>query len=85
MKVFKYPIDLREWNYIDMPIGAKILSLQVQADVPCIWALVEPDMEHQTRKFLVVGTGHEVDPGSSKFIGTVQMANGLVWHIFEIN
>lgn len=74
-------------NYIMMPIGAEILSVQTQNENPCIWALVEPDNGKEERYFDVFGTGHEVycDMGvDRKFIGTFQMQGGsLVFHLFE--
>ena len=69
-----------------MPKGAEILSVQVQADVLCLWALVDPDAKLQKRVIEILGTGNPIDvPGvTHKFIGTVQMRGGsLVWHVFE--
>lgn len=85
MNVYKYPLDLKEYNDIEMPWGAKILSFQVQEGIPCIWALVDATHTKVNRRFRVAGTGHNIDDNIKEFIGTIQMPNGLVWHLFEIN
>lgn len=81
------------WKYVTcwdafalmMPRGAKVLSVQVQNGVPCIWALVDPVEPVEMRRFLLVGTGHEIEcTDGLSFIGTFQMRDGeLVFHLFE--
>ena len=70
-----------------MPKGAEILTVQTQNDTPCIWALVDPDSETETRHFEVYGTGHDIhcDMGiERKYINTFQIQYGLlVFHLFE--
>lgn len=85
MKVFKYPVDLIQHFNIQIPHAAKLLSFQVQDNVPMIWALVDENQPLEERKFRVAGTGHPIDDSVKAYVGTIQMANGLVWHLFEIN
>jgi hypothetical protein len=69
---------------LDMPEGAKILSLQVQNDMPCIWALVDPSAENVKRTFVIIGTGITLPKGEFDFVGTFQLEKlGLVFHVFE--
>lgn len=91
--IWKFPIEavLTDTFEIDMPIGAEILTVQMQRDVPCFWAIVDPSVNRMTRRFRMVGTGHKFDFGADRYdtaplyIGTIQMADGaLVWHFFEI-
>ncbi len=87
LKVFKYSMRTGNYASIAMPKGAKLLSFQCQGHTPCLWALVDPSAEIETRKFRFSGTGHpiEEDPESLRFVGTAQMAGGaLIWHLFEI-
>lgn len=74
-------------NVIEMPKGAKILSLQTQNDTPYIWALVDTDMKKEKRVFSIFGTGHPlISPYYSiknTYIGTYQL-RGFVLHVFEI-
>ncbi len=69
-----------------MPVGAEILDIQSQHDDMCIWAVVEPNKERETRGFFVVGTGHPLPPDAGDYLSSVQHRIGntiLVWHIFE--
>ena len=83
-RIYKYPIPVEDLITINMPNGAKILTVQMQNSEPCIWALVDID-EHKINKyFRLYGTGMEV-PEGLKYIGTFQMLNGgLVFHLFEV-
>jgi len=69
---------------INMPIGAKILTAQMQNGQLYLWALVDdiPD-EFEQRVFTLYGTGALIleDPGT--YITTIQ-DNEYAWHIFEI-
>jgi len=67
-----------------MPIGAKILCLQIQNDIPCVWAVVDTSVGHEGRVFSTYGTGHETPKYPGIYIGTYQLHNGaLVFHVFE--
>lgn len=68
-----------------MPIGAEILSVQVQHEHPYLWAKVDTDVDRATRRFAVIGTGHEIPEGVIEYIGTIQLEGGsLVFHVFEV-
>ena len=84
--IFKFPIDAIDLFYVDMPEGAEILSVQVQHETPCFWALVDATAPTTTRTFVIHGTGHAVtNPEEKKFIGTFQLKGGLyVFHLFEV-
>ncbi len=86
MKIFKYQVPLPGVD-LQLPIGSKILSLQVQGNMPMLWILIDDTVANenrQTRRFTFVGTGHEVDKEllEGQYIGTVQQ-DGFVWHLFE--
>jgi len=80
MKILKYRLSGAERQTIEMPVGATILSVQVQHESICIWAEVE-DYTSAGRTFRIVGTGNEV-PEQCKYVGTVQQ-EPFVWHIYE--
>ena len=66
--VWKFRLDFGGFGNpleFDVPGGAQILSVQMQAPMPCIWFLVDPMREKVARKFQVVGTGHDEVPGGS--------------------
>lgn len=81
--IWKFPISLGH-NKIKMPFGAEILSVDVQADQPCVWALVESDNSPEPRTVNVYGTGHPMRDLPGRFIGTFMLQGGsLVFHVFE--
>lgn len=90
MKIYKYPLHQDGGDAkISIPKGATILSVDIQADTPIVWALVNPDAPTHTRSFVVCGTGWVV-PDNCKYIGTCfakravpSFPNGFVWHVFE--
>lgn len=85
MTVWKYALDLVEVQELSMPVGATVLHVDEQFGVPCMWALVDPDAEVETRRFGVVGTGHPAPALSDgRHVGTFLMRGGeFVWHVFE--
>lgn len=82
MTVYKYQISFCDTTELHMPVGAEILCVQVQGDVPTIWAKVDPSAPEESRTIYVVGTGHLVPDLAGDYIGTIQL-KGLVWHFFE--
>ena len=85
--IWKFELKVQDFEEIEMPATAEILSLQVQNGKPCIWALVDPTARKETRTFATYGTGHPIVTNegiSHTFIGTYQLpSNGLVFHVFE--
>jgi hypothetical protein len=86
MRVYKYTLGIEDEQKVRMPIGAKVLSVQMQDDVLCVWALVNPDAGREYRRFFIHGTGHVVRyPDEALFVGTVHLPeHGLVFHIFVL-
>lgn len=75
-----YPTDT---TVLRMPVGARIIAVQVQHDRPCVWAVVDADAALETRTLRIVGTGHPLGAWSA-YHGTFQLAGGdLVFHVFE--
>lgn len=84
--IWKFTIDKIEKEVvISMPTGAKILAVQVQEGVPCIWAVVEPDAPKKERVFEIKGTGHLFSTYSDlDYVGTFQLQDGtFVGHLFD--
>lgn len=83
-EIWKFPLEIKDRNYVQMPAVAQILSVQMQNGVPCIWAMVDPHSEKITRTFLIYGTGHPISPLKKKYLGTTQDPP-YVWHVFELH
>lgn len=83
-KVFKYNLKVADKQQLELPIGATILTFDMQRERPVLWALVDPELPTETRMFRMAGTGHAID-GALSHIGTSQLRDGgLVLHLFEI-
>lgn len=81
--IWKYPL-LDNICTIMMPLGAKVLHVEIQHEVPCLWALVNPEVITEPRHFQVISTGHPIEFPTDKFIGTFLTSNGkFVFHVFE--
>jgi hypothetical protein len=63
---------------------SRVLTVQVQNGQPYIWAMVDPTQPPVDFPFVVVGTGHETDIETEKYIGTIQLSDmNLVFHYFR--
>lgn len=86
MRIWKYPLAVIDCQFLNMPIGAQLLTVQMQNGKPCLWALVdETATETQRRGITIHGTGNPVPDDPGRYIATFQMMGGdLVFHAFEI-
>lgn len=83
--IFKYPIhNLDDEVVVNLPKGAEIISVGVQMETLCLWAIVDSQAEvFVPRKIQIRGTGQPLGRGEGDYIGTVLMSFGaLVWHVF---
>lgn len=84
MKIYKYSLQICDSQIIQMKKGARIISLQVQNRIPCIWAMVDPNEVDEPKAFCTFGTGHDLSGVDLQFIGTYQLCSGeLIYHVFE--
>lgn len=86
LTIYKYELRVIDEQSIAMPVGAKILCVQLQHGSPYLWALVDADSHViEFRTIYTHGTGNPIDPVDCKsYIGTYQLqTRGLVFHVFE--
>lgn len=92
--IWKYTIPIGGEHIIEMPVGAKILHVDVQPAregerMICLWAEVRsPDNqlpEAEKRSFEVFGTGHPLPTGEGlEYLGSFQLFDGgFVGHVYE--
>ncbi len=83
--IYKYPIEIDDEVIVQIPEGGKILAVQEQHGIVCLWALVDTLDPLTERKFYVRGTGHScAGLEETKYVGTFQLNGGaLVFHLFE--
>jgi hypothetical protein len=80
--IHKFRLEEQREQEILLPVGSRILTLQLQDDMPHIWCMVSQDKDMETRTFTTCLTGWQVDDKLSAYIGTYQKC-GLVYHVFE--
>lgn len=86
LTIWKFPLKLTDSQDVEMPLGARILSVAEQHGVICMWALINPHPEvgRASRQINIIGTGHPaVYEYDADYIGTVLTCGGdFVWHVF---
>ena len=83
--VYKYDIPITDYFSLDLPANSRILSVQVQRDIPCIWVEIDTEETQCRTDFRLVGTGHNLKEDNLLYIGTFQLFNGmLVYHLYEV-
>ena len=80
--IWKFPLPVADDFTLDMPVGAEILTVQMQHHRPALWAIVSTDLELERRRFLVRGTGLPFSGEEQNYIATWQ-DGGFVWHLFS--
>ncbi|MDI6603274.1 MAG: hypothetical protein QME57_04180 [Patescibacteria group bacterium] len=87
LTIHNYSIPVQDYFSLNLPKGAKILTVQTEKGEPKIWALVNPAYPTETRNFRLAVTGHPIKESEEdlKYIGTFQLCEaGLIGHLFEI-
>jgi len=85
MIIWKYTLKVTDTQSFRIPKGSKILTVQTQNDIPCIWVLVDQKEElTEVRTIGIHGTGNPIPDNPGIYIGTFQIRYGqLVFHVFD--
>ncbi len=86
MTIWKKELQIADVQYLDVPAGARLLTVQTQNGSPCAWFFCDPDarMIENGRRVSMYGTGHPMPSVIGKYLGTFQLADGtLVFHAFD--
>ena len=92
MIIYKYKLeqDPTRLQEIEIPNEMWPLSVGEQYGELYVWALTRPASHPLKHRFYVLGTGIEAshiqlgDVEHLRFLNTVQMSSGLVWHVFVV-
>lgn len=88
MMIWRYVLPVEKGPFtLEMPKGARALSVGRKGGRPCLWASIPiPRTPPQPRKFFLGYTGEPLlEEKEMKFVGTVSVEGaGLVFHYFEI-
>lgn len=86
MNIIPYTLSTDPVHTLDLPASATILSAALRANRITVWVLVPNHHFYGPRYLHVVGTNTPIDPEvvvGRRFLGTVQMETGMVYHVFE--
>lgn len=78
--IWKYPLAVTDNQEISLPVGANLLTIQLQNGRPCLWALVNTGAAQKRVRIQIRGTGHPADD-VGRYIATFQLGP-LVFHCF---
>jgi hypothetical protein len=84
--IWKYPLETTDEQIVTVPNGRiRVLTVQVQHDIPCLWIEVEagPPLVKKL-KILIYGTGHPIfESDELKYVGSYQLQEGaLMFHVY---
>lgn len=87
--IYKYPFDLDKRSFeLQLPIDHKVLTVQMQIDIACMWVMLDPMCPTQKYTFYINGTGEPMQVNANgsvgRYLGTIQ-DGPYVWHIFAEN
>ncbi len=86
MQIFKYKLEPYYHTIFkfNIPKHAKILTVQLQNDIICLWVLCNSDDTDNYRTFLIYGTDTVIHPENyhMEYIGSVQQYTSIC-HVFE--
>ena len=75
--IYKYPLEVTDDQFINIPKNFQILTVQVQNGCPCLWVEVDPESPVVYAHIVIIGTGHPIhNDDEMKYIGTFQLESG---------
>lgn len=86
MRIWKWTLSPTDVQEVSIPKGAQLLSVQMQGNMPQLWALCDEQAPTEQRRFAIYGTGNPMPDEPGDYIDTFQMHGGaLVFHAFEVS
>lgn len=83
-RVYKYALPKPDdFVTLELPVGARVLCVQMQGGRPYLWARVDLGVSMEKRRFRLAGTGHDIDERTiGTYVATWQ-DGPFVWHLFN--
>lgn len=80
--IWKFPLAVIDEQRVTMPCGAKLLAVQDQGGMMCLWAMVDTEAAKVTRAIRIYVTGNPIPDDAGLHVDTVQDGR-FVWHVFD--
>jgi len=85
MVIWKWTLGMTDRQTLHIPMGARLLRVQVQGDYPRLWALCDPSAHSVPRILATYGTGAPVPDNPGVYIDSYLVAHdALVFHVFDV-
>lgn len=93
VSIWKMPIAIKDRFTLQLPLSAKILTVQSQNGIPCIWIsfpnVKDKEIQTEPKNFAILPTGTNLvswgEYQQLKYIGTFMSVNDtFVGHLYEI-
>ena len=85
--VWKFHLEVTEWQHIKMPEGAEPLSVQIIDNRLWLWAMVDVDATETRRLFRTLETGQRISTYEARGLAHVatyqSLAGGFIYHLFD--
>lgn len=83
-RILKLTLKKERLQSVLMPVGAEIISVQVQNNLPTIWARCK-GRSLEKRLFAIYATGEELPDNPGEHLATLQLFEGYaIFHLFEL-
>lgn len=84
MKIWKFKLKITDDQFIEVPVGAQLLTVQMQGDDCCVWVLCKEDAHNELRRIAIYGTGNPMPENPGNYLATFQLYGGsMVFHAFD--
>lgn len=83
--IWKQTLDICDQQFIEVPEGAELLTVQVQHGQPQLWFKCDNKTPKIYQHIRIYGTGNPISNSSNdeKYLATFQIEGGqLVFHVF---
>jgi len=83
--IYKFPLRVTDIQELELPKGARLLTVQAQRGTPCLWAVVDDqEAEVEYWRILTFGTGNPMLADAQySYVSTYQLMDGdLIFHVF---
>lgn len=82
--IWKQTLEITDQQFIEVPDGAELLTVQIQHGEPQLWFKCDSDVMKVYKCLRIYGTGNLIRPSADeKYLATFQIHGGsLVFHVF---
>lgn len=74
-----WKFELEPITALHVPADFKVLTVQAQREIPCIWIELDPDAAFSEQILIkACQTGDDMDADTGEYVGTFQLNDGYI-------